>query len=73
MTAPTHHEPSKAQARTKRTVMYLRVASRQPGDLAAIESQRAACHELARQHGLSITREYVDVGRSGPHHSGKEA
>lgn len=50
---------------SKRAVIYLRVASRQPDDLAAIERQRAACQRLAREYRVEIIREYADVGRSG--------
>lgn len=63
MTETTHLNPARAQ--TKRAVMYLRAASREPGDLADIETQRAACEQLARWYGLEITHEYLDTGRSG--------
>lgn len=44
-------------------VAYLRIASRQPDDAAAIMHQREGCQRIATRHGLTIVREYLDVGR----------
>jgi DNA invertase Pin-like site-specific DNA recombinase len=53
------------KSQVMRAVIYLRVASsRTPseGD-EAISHQREACQRIAAKHGLTIVREYVDIGR----------
>jgi DNA invertase Pin-like site-specific DNA recombinase len=47
----------------QRAVAYLRIASPHAGDAAAIVHQREACRRIAAKHGLTIVREYADVGR----------
>lgn len=47
----------------KRAVVYLRVGSSHQENRGAIERQRQGCLQIAEQHGLTIVREYVDVGR----------
>src|SRR5690242_17681363 len=51
--------------RETRAVIYIRVASRHPDDLATAERQRAECIRIARERGLTVIREYVDQGRPG--------
>jgi DNA invertase Pin-like site-specific DNA recombinase len=46
-----------------RAVIYLRVASAHEVDDSAINQQREGCMRLAARHGLTVIREYVDVGR----------
>ncbi|WP_083795942.1 recombinase family protein [Catenulispora acidiphila] len=48
-----------------RAVMYLRVASPRPDDSQAAAHQRAACLHVAERRGLSIAREYLDLGTPG--------
>ena len=45
-------------------VMYLRVASTHEADTSTIAHQREGCLRLAARHGLTVIREYTDVGRS---------
>lgn len=49
--------------RDKATVAYLRIASRHPQDAEAINHQRAGCERIAAKYGLTIVREYRDIGR----------
>ena len=51
------------QKRTQQAVIYLRVASASVGDPTAIDRQHNICRQLAKKCGLTIAREYVDVGR----------
>jgi DNA invertase Pin-like site-specific DNA recombinase len=46
-----------------RAVTYLRVASAHQEDQGAIDRQREGCQRIAERHGLTVIREYVDVGR----------
>jgi DNA invertase Pin-like site-specific DNA recombinase len=62
-TGPTPTTTPAAQPR--RAVIYLRVASSHPEDQATVDRQREACQELARRYDLTVTGEYVDLGRSG--------
>jgi hypothetical protein len=62
MTESTHHKPSDVLARTKRALMYIRVASAHKADqVAAIDAQRAACEALAARCDLRIIGGYVDL------------
>jgi DNA invertase Pin-like site-specific DNA recombinase len=45
-----------------RAVMYLRIASGQPEDAAAIAHQREGCQRIAERHSLTVVREYIDIG-----------
>lgn len=54
-TAPTFEQ---------RAVVYLRVASHHPNDSSTITYQREGCQRIAAKHGLTVIREYRDVGRS---------
>jgi DNA invertase Pin-like site-specific DNA recombinase len=45
-------------------VVYLRVASAHKADGSTIARQREGCLRLAARHGLTVIREYVDIGRS---------
>lgn len=47
----------------QRAVMYLRVASAHEVDASAVTRQREACLRIAARHGLTVIREYADVGR----------
>ncbi|MEU0885850.1 recombinase family protein [Lentzea sp. NPDC005914] len=49
--------------RTRHAVSYLRVASSSKDDPNAIDRQREICQSLAHTCGLTIVREYVDIGR----------
>jgi len=51
------------EAHQRRGVIYLRVASPKQKAEGAIARQREGCRWLAAQHGLTIVREYVDIGR----------
>lgn len=51
------------QKRIQQAVVYLRVASARAGDPTAIDRQHDICRRLAEECGLTIVREYVDVGR----------
>lgn len=53
-----------------RAVVYLRVASTDPGDEHATARQREGCLRIAAKHGLTVVREYVDRGR--PAHPAKQ-
>lgn len=48
--------------RTDRAVMYLWVARAQNDSDTAIVAQRAACEHIAQRYGVTIVREYIDVG-----------
>jgi DNA invertase Pin-like site-specific DNA recombinase len=48
----------------QRAVVYLRIASNHPNDASNIAHQREGCHRIATRHGLTVVREYRDVGRS---------
>ena len=54
----------KEQDRLRRAVVYLRVASAKDDSNNALTAQRAACDHIAKRHGLTIVREYVDHGQS---------
>lgn len=43
------------------TALYLRVSTEGQTDKHGLDTQRAACQEYARRHGLTITQEYVDA------------
>ena len=45
-----------------RAVMYLRIASGHPEDATAIAHQREGCQRIAERHGLTVVREYIDIG-----------
>jgi DNA invertase Pin-like site-specific DNA recombinase len=45
--------------------VYLRVASARHEDHGKVEHQRQGCRQIAERHGLTIIREYADVGRAG--------
>lgn len=47
----------------KNAVIYLRVAHADEGSEQAVAAQREACHRIAERHGLTIIREYSDLGR----------
>jgi DNA invertase Pin-like site-specific DNA recombinase len=47
----------------QRAVLYLRVASADPRDQQAVAHQRQGCLRIAAKHGLTVVREYVDLGR----------
>jgi DNA invertase Pin-like site-specific DNA recombinase len=49
--------------RQQRAVVYLRVASARHEDQAAIARQREGCLRIADRHGLTVIREYADIGR----------
>lgn len=49
--------------RKHRAAIYLRVASVDPENQQAIERQREECLRIAERHGLTVVREYADVGR----------
>ncbi|MEY9861520.1 DNA invertase Pin-like site-specific DNA recombinase [Catenulispora sp. GAS73] len=55
-----HGQPSRPGE--ARAVLYLRVGSAHPQDGQAAVLQRTACLRFAESHGLSIVREYVDLG-----------
>jgi hypothetical protein len=48
--------------RVPRAVVYLRVASAKNDSSNAVAAQRAACKHIANRHGLTVVREYIDVG-----------
>ena len=45
-------------------IVYLRVASARRQDTGVIERQRAGCLRIAAKYGLTVVREYADLGRS---------
>jgi site-specific DNA recombinase len=48
------------------TIVYLRVASSDPGDqTAGIDRQRAAIARAAQRLGLTVAEEFIDLGASG--------
>jgi DNA invertase Pin-like site-specific DNA recombinase len=49
--------------RKQQAVVYLRIAWAYPDNATAIEHQRAGCLRIAAERGLTVIREYVDVGR----------
>ena len=44
-------------------VVYLRIARSHPDEATAVSYQREGCRRIAERHGLTIIREYVDIGR----------
>lgn len=50
--------------RSKRAVIYLRVASAHQENQRAVERQREGCARIAAKHGLTVVREYADIGRA---------
>src|SRR5579871_5218624 len=52
------------QERMKNAVVYIRSARAPEGSDQAIAAQREACHRIAERHGLTIIREYADLGRA---------
>src|SRR5437762_1068465 len=48
---------------TARAVVYVRVASAHQEDQGATRRQREGCRRIAERYGLTIVREYADVGR----------
>lgn len=46
-----------------RAVIYLRVASSYQADASTINRQREDCLRIAARHGLTVVREYADIGR----------
>jgi DNA invertase Pin-like site-specific DNA recombinase len=51
------------QQRQHAAVTYMRVDSPHPPDAAVIARQREGCEHIAARYGLTIIREYVDIGR----------
>jgi hypothetical protein len=49
--------------REQRAVMYLRVAHAGDDSDRAITAQRSACEQIANAHGVTVVREYVDLGK----------
>lgn len=49
--------------REHRAVIYLRVASSYQADVSTINRQREDCLRIAARHGLTVVREYADIGR----------
>jgi DNA invertase Pin-like site-specific DNA recombinase len=49
--------------RERRAVLYLRVANLDEDSKQAVAAQRVACHRIAVQRGLTVIREYADLGR----------
>jgi hypothetical protein len=49
--------------RLPRAVVYLRVARAMNDADHTIATQRAVCERIANRHGLTIVREYIDVGK----------
>lgn len=48
--------------RQSRAILYIRVASSKDSQ-QAVERQRQGCKHIAAQYGLTIVREYADMGR----------
>lgn len=46
-----------------RAVVYLRIARGHADDATAVAYQREGCRRIAERHGLTVIREYLDVGR----------
>lgn len=51
-------------SREQRAVIYLRVASSRQVDASTVDRQREACQRIAARYGLTVVREYADLGRS---------
>jgi Resolvase, N terminal domain len=49
--------------RHQQAVVYLRVAHGDEISERVVDAQREACRRIAGRHGLSIVREYADLGR----------
>ncbi len=44
-------------------VIYMRVGSSHPGDAARVARQREGCEHIATKYGLTVIREYIDIGQ----------
>jgi len=51
------------QRRNQQAVVYVRVARTDEISEQVVDAQREACRRIAERHGLSIIREYADLGR----------
>jgi site-specific DNA recombinase len=52
-----------ANYQQQRAVVYLRVASSHQADASTVNRQREDCMRIAARHGLTVVREYADIGR----------
>lgn len=50
--------------RERRAVIYLRVASSHKHDASTIDRQREGCLRIAARQGVTVVREYADIGRA---------
>ncbi len=48
-----------------KAAIYARVSTQEQGDGYSIPAQIDLCNTYARTHGMSVVREYVDIGHSG--------